>query len=269
MYKKGILVVSFGTSHLDTLNKTISQIEENIRKVHRDYKIYRAFTSKMIINILKNKEDYHVNTVTEALGVMKGEGIEHIIVQPTHIINGIENENMINDIIKESGNFKSIKIGVPLLNDTKDYMDVINGFMREMKEISHESALVCMGHGTTHYSNTSYPALEYMFHDAGYEDVYVGTVEAYPDIETILKKLKKKDYKKVLLTPFMIVAGDHAKNDMAGDSKDSWANILREEGYEVECLLKGLGEYKTVRNIFLAHISEAKLISGREEENAG
>jgi sirohydrochlorin cobaltochelatase len=258
MSKKGILVVSFGTSHLDTLNKTIKCIEEDIKEVYTDYKLFRAFTSKMIINILKTREQYMVYTVEEALLAMKEEGIEHIIVQPTHIINGIENDNMISDIMKVKGDFRTIKIGAPLLNDSMDYMNIIDGFMKEINEEGKELALVLMGHGTTHYSNTSYAALEYMFHDAGYEEVYIGTVEAYPTIETVIKKLKKKSYKKILLTPFMIVAGDHAKNDMAGEEEDSWNNILTKEGYEVECLLKGLGEYKTVRKIFLEHIRDAK-----------
>lgn len=260
MSKNGILVVSFGTSHLDTLNKTIKCIEEDIKEAYSDFQLFRAFTSKMIINILKTREQYEVYTVTEALLAMKEQGIEHIIIQPTHIINGIENDNMIRDIIKLREAFKSIKIGAPLLNDTKDYMNIIDKFMKEINVADGDLALVCMGHGTTHYSNTSYAALEYMFHDAGYEDVYIGTVEAYPTLDTVMKKLKKKSYKKILLTPFMIVAGDHAKNDMAGEEEDSWNNILIEEGYEVECLLKGLGEYKDVRKIFLEHIKEAKEI---------
>lgn len=260
MSKKGILVVSFGTSHLDTLYKTIRQIEEDISEIYTEYKLYRAFTSKMIINILRSREQYNVYTVEEALLAMQEEGIEDIIVQPTHIINGIENDNMICDIMKVREGFKSVRIGAPLLNNTKDYMDIIHGFIKEINEDRKDLALVCMGHGTTHYSNTSYAALEYMFHDAGYEDVYIGTVEAYPAIETVIKKLKKKSYKKVLLTPFMIVAGDHAKNDMAGTEEDSWINILTGEGYEVECLLKGLGEYKTVRDIFLEHIKEARQV---------
>lgn len=258
MSKQGILVVSFGTSHMDTLNKTIKKIEEDIQNTYPNDKVFRAFTSKMIIKILRDRDNYQVNTVKEALLQMREEGIEHILVQPTHIINGIENDNMIRHIMKEKELFKSIYIGAPLLHDTKDYMNIIDGLMEEIKEDSTQTALVFMGHGTTHYSNTSYSALEYMLHDLGYEDVYVGTVEAYPAVETIVKKLKKKAYKKVLLTPFMIVAGDHAKNDMAGEDEDSWANILKNEGYEVECLLKGLGEYKMVRDIFIKHIREAK-----------
>lgn len=258
MDKKGILVVSFGTSHMDTLNKTIKKIEEDIQTAYPEDKVFRAFTSKMIINILRDRDGYQVNTVEEALLQMREEGIKHILVQPTHIINGIENDNMIGHIMQGRDWFKSIKIGCPLLHDTKDYMNMIDGLLKEIKTDSTQTALVLMGHGTTHYSNSSYPALEYMLHDMGYEDVYVGTVEAYPSIETIIKKLKKKSYQKVLLTPFMIVAGDHAKNDMAGEDEDSWSNILKREGYEVECLLKGLGEYQLVRDIFLEHIKKAE-----------
>ncbi|MFV0343759.1 MAG: sirohydrochlorin cobaltochelatase [Anaerocolumna sp.] len=258
MCKKGILVVSFGTSHLDTLNKTIKCIEEDVKVAYPEYKLFRAFTSKMIINILNTREQYKVYTVEEALLAMKDEGIEDVLVQPTHIINGIENDNMISDIMKLKEAFKSIRIGAPLLHDTKDYFHIIDGFMRELDVKEKDTAVVLMGHGTTHYSNTSYASLEHMFHEAGHEDVYIGTVEAYPEIVSIIKKLGKKSYKKVMLTPFMIVAGDHAKNDMAGDEEDSWNYILTKEGYEVECLLKGLGEYEVVRKTFIEHLKEAK-----------
>ncbi|QHQ61246.1 sirohydrochlorin cobaltochelatase [Anaerocolumna sedimenticola] len=257
MCKKAILVVSFGTSHNETRKKTIEQIEKDIGETYPEFKIYRAFTSNMIINILKRRDGMIVNTVTEAMEQMYMDGIDEVIVQPTHIINGIENDNMIVAIQNWRSRFRSVKIGTPLLTSMQDYYEVITGLVSELPVIQKDEAVVYMGHGTTHYSNTSYAALEYMFRDYGHEDIYVATVEAYPALENVIKQLKKKNYKKVILIPFMIVSGDHAQNDMAGSEESSWKTRLESQGYEVRCSLKGLGEYKSIRNIFTGHVAKA------------
>ena len=257
MCKKAILVVSFGTSHNETRRKTIDQIEKDISENYSDWKIYRAFTSNFIIKILKNRDSLSVNTVNEAMEQMFTDGISEVIVQPTHIINGIENDNMKIVIQNWRNRFKSVKIGAPLLTAAEDYHKVIAALIKELPEIQNDEAVVYMGHGTTHYSNTSYTALEYRFRDYGYEDIYIATVEAYPSLDNVIKQLKKKDYKKVILVPFMIVAGDHAVNDMAGEEEDSWKSILERLGYNVGYSLKGLGEYKRIRNIFIEHVAKA------------
>lgn len=257
MCKKAILVVSFGTSHNDTREKTIDQIEQDINNCYPEYRVYRAYTSKMIIKILIHRDNIHVFTVSEAMVQMKLDGMEEIIVQPTHVLNGIENDNMIADVINHKDDFKTIKFGTPLLHSTDDYMRVVETLAKELPVNEKNQALIFMGHGTEHYTNTSYTALDYMFKARGYDNVYVATVEAYPEITDIMKQLKGKKYNKVLVTPFMIVSGEHAKNDMAGEEENSWKFQLEKEGFDVSCILKGLGEYKEIRSIFIDHIKMA------------
>ena len=254
MIKKAILVVSFGTSHADTRKKTIDQIEEDIRSNYPEYAIYRAFTSKMIIRILQQSDGIKIFTVSEAMEQMKNDGISDVIIQPTHILNGIENDLMLRDANLYKREFNSIKFGAPLLHETEDYWKVINAFVNRLPEFSDNEAVVCMGHGTQHYTNASYAALDYMFKDKGYENIYIATVEAYPSLSNIIKKLKEKKYDKIILVPFMIVSGDHAKNDMAGDEDDSWKVILERDGFEVSCILEGLGENPEIRKILLDHV---------------
>ncbi len=256
MKNKGLLVVSFGTSHLNTLEKTIVKIEEKLSEAFPEYALYRAFTSKMIIRILKERDGMEIFTVTQALRQMAEDGISELIVQPTHILNGVENDRMLEDIRELAQEFHSIKVGTPLLSSTEDYMKAVEEVAEVMDTGSAEKALVFMGHGTSHYTNSSYAALEYVFRDKGHEHVYVGTVEAYPSLETILPRLKAKGYKGVCLAPFMVVSGDHAANDMAGE-EDSWKEMLLQEGFEVECILKGLGEYRGIQEIFAEHAKEA------------
>lgn len=257
MKKKAILVVSFGTSHSDTREKTIDQIEADIQNAYPEYVMYRAFTSKMVIILLKNREGINIYTVSEAMEQMKMDGIEEVIVQPTHILNGIENDIMIRDANLYKADFTSILFGAPLLNETEDYRSVINTFVKALPVLSENEAVVCMGHGTQHHANAAYAALDYMFKACGYYNIYVATVEAYPSIEDILKQLKRNKYSKLILIPFMIVAGDHAKNDMAGAEEDSWKVILENEGFMVSCIMKGLGENPDIRQIFVEHIKEA------------
>ena len=253
--KKGILVVSFGTSHLDTLEKTISVIEKEIADRFPEASVYRAFTSGMIIRKLKRTEQIHIDTVTEALQRMSRDGIEEVIVQPTHIINGIENDRMMEDLMEHMSLFRRIRVGKPLLSSVDDYKKSIHAVMAET-ELSEGEMLVLMGHGTDHHANSAYPTLEYTFHALGYNQVLVGTVESFPELKNVMAKLKIAEKKKVALMPFMLVAGDHAKNDMAGE-EDSWKSELEEEGYEVRVIMKGLGEFSGIRKIFLEHIEEA------------
>ena len=194
----------------------------------------------------------------ERIGNMIRDGIKELIVQPTHIINGIENDLMKEDVLAYADHFDSIRFGTPLLTSTKDIEEAIRAFMEDWKDLPEKEALVLMGHGTTHYANTAYAALDYTFKDLGYSNVLIGTVEAYPSIPSILRGLKELQPEKIHLTPFMIVAGDHATNDMAGEEEDSWKNQFEAAGYTVECHLKGLGEYEGIRKIFLKHIEESK-----------
>ncbi|MEG0904070.1 MAG: sirohydrochlorin cobaltochelatase [Lachnospiraceae bacterium] len=253
--KKGILVVSFGTSHLDTMEKTVAAIEQQIQETYREYVVYRAFTSGMIIKKLKKEAQISIPNVTQALHTMWEDQIETVIVQPTHIINGIENDKMIDEVMQLSNQFKKVRIGKPLLSSVEDYKRSIHSIMEQV-EISQDEALVFMGHGTDHHANSAYPMLEYTFHALGYTNVLVGTVEGFPDLKLVINKLEISEMKRVTLMPFMVVAGDHAKNDMAGE-EDSWKTELEKRGFQVRVILKGLGEFRGIRNIFVEHISEA------------
>lgn len=255
MVRKAILVVSFGTSHYDTCKKTIDEIEKEIQQAFPDYAIYRAFTSKKIIKILENRDGIHICTVTKAMEQMIQDGMNEIIVQPTHILNGIENDIMIRDVSLYKEKFRSILFGTPLLSETMDYWKVIDAFVKKMPKLHKNEAIVCMGHGTDHYTNTSYAALDYMFKSSGYHNIYMATVESYPSLGDILETLKENEYSKITLVPFMIVAGEHAKNDMAGDEEDSWNVILKNNGFEVACILEGMGENSDIRKIFIDHIN--------------
>jgi sirohydrochlorin cobaltochelatase len=183
---------------------------------------------------------------------MAKDGIEDILVQPTHILNGTENDRMIADIAQRDNDFQRIAIGEPLLYATKDYFDTIHALTKTYP-LPKDTALVMMGHGTEHYTNSAYAALDYMMKDRGLNHYFVGTVEGYPDFEAMLRLLQKSPYKKVQLIPLMIVAGDHANNDMVGEDDDSWKNLLEKAGYEVSYVLKGLGEIKEIRDIFICH----------------
>lgn len=250
--KNGILIVSFGTSHMDALEKNIEKIEEQAKITFPDYKVYRAFTSRMILAKLKKTKQLSIHTVKEALSMMESQGIDNVIVQPTHIINGMEYDRMISDVMEYTDKFRRIRVGKPLLTSVDDYKKAIHAVMAEVM-IGEDEALVLMGHGTDHHANSAYPTLEYTFHSMGYNQVLVGTVEGFPDLKNVMTKLLISGYKKVVLMPFMVVAGDHAKNDMAGE-EDSWKTELEEAGYEVKTIVKGLGEMKGIRNLYMEHI---------------
>lgn len=252
--KQAILVVSFGTSYDETRKVTIDAIENSIQEAFPEFRVYRAWTSKMILAKIKKRDGIHIHNVKEAMEQMKADGITDVVVQPTHVINGIENDLMQEDALAYQESFHSIRFGNPLLTTEEDNQTVIRAVASEFSSLSEDEVLVMMGHGTTHYANAIYAALDYAFKDYGHENIYLGTVEAYPSMSSILKMIAAKEPKKVVLAPFMIVAGDHARNDMAGDDPESWYCQLKEAGYPVECVLKGLGEYASIRDLFIKHI---------------
>lgn len=256
--KKAILAVSFGTSHDDTRKVTIDAIEDGMAEAFPDCALYRAWTSKMIIRKIKNRDGITVPTVKEAMEQMKQDGITDVIVQPTHVINGIENDLMKEDALSFCEDFHSIRFGDPLLTTTEDSIAVIEAVAEEFSDLREDQVLVLMGHGTTHFSNAVYAALDYTFKDRGYPNIFLGTVEAYPSLDSIKKLVDAYGPKEVVLAPFMIVAGDHAKNDMAGDDPDSWYSSFSADGYQVRAVLKGLGEYPKIRELFIQHIKKAQ-----------
>ena len=254
--KKAILVVSFGTSHPDTRAVTIDAIESDIASAFPEFTIYRAWTSGIIIQKVFRRDNVKIFTVTEAMEQMRADGITDVIIQPTHVINGIENDLMKEHVLAFRKDFHSIRFGTPLLTSETDNRSVINAVAENFSALSPNDALVLMGHGTTHYANAIYAALDYQFKEMGFPNIFVGTVEAYPDMDTLLRLVNQFQPEQIFLAPFMIVAGDHAVNDMAG-TEDSWKSQFEALGYPVTCILKGLGEYKAIRNLFLSHIQEA------------
>ncbi|PAB57986.1 sirohydrochlorin cobaltochelatase [Anaeromicrobium sediminis] len=260
--KKGILVVSFGTSYADTRKVTIEAVEEKIAKEFADYEVKRAFTSNMIIKKLKERDGIMVDTPEEALNRMKEEGFEEVIVQPLHIMAGAEYDDLVEATKAYKDTFKKLSVGNPVLAGPVSYEKAVNALMTQVGKLEKGEAAVVMGHGTHHAANASYAALQNKFDDKELP-VYVGTVEAHPALEDVIAKLKKDNVKKVKLMPYMLVAGDHAQNDMAGDEEDSWKTVLKKEGFEVEIYLHGLGENKEYQNIYVENTKEA--ISGEHE----
>lgn len=255
--RKAILVVSFGTSYEHTRKVTIDAIEDTIRETFPDHRVYRAWTSRMIIAKLKKREGVSIPNVKEAMAQMAADGITQVTIQPTHVINGKENDLMKEEILSFRDQFRHISFGAPLLTSEQDLEEVVHIIAEEFSDLSRDSALVLMGHGTEHRVNPVYAALDYAFRALDDPHIFLGTVEAFPDFQWILDMLKTLAPKKVILAPFMIVAGDHANNDMAGESPDSWASRLQKEGYEVTPVLKGLGEYPRIRGMFVRHVKEA------------
>lgn len=255
--KKAILVVSFGTSYHETREKNIDAIEQAIARAFPEYKVYRAWTSKMIMKKLLKRDGIKINNVTEAMDQMAADGITDVIVQPTHVINGIENDLMIQDALSRRAHFHSIRFGAPLLTSTLDNETLVSIISNEFSDLKDDEALVLMGHGTTHYANSIYAAMDYTFKDMGHPNIFLGTVEAYPSMETLLKMVKELNPTRIVLSPFMIVAGDHATNDMAGEDPDSWKCQFEKAGFTVDCVLKGLGEYPEIHRLFIKHIQDA------------
>ena len=250
--KKAILVVSFGTSYHETRKKTIEAFENKIKESFKDYDFYRAFTSGMIINKLKKRDNMFIDNPSEALEKLYNAGYQEVVVQSLHIICGDEYNKLKDMVAQYEDKFDKISIGRPLLTYIDDYRETVEAVKKDLDKMDIDEAVVFMGHGTEHESHSSYPAIEYMFRDYGI-NAFVGTVEGYPELEQVIKKLKNRNIKTVDLLPFMLVAGDHAINDMASDEEDSWKTILEKEGFNVKVHVKGLGENPYIQEKFKNH----------------
>ena len=250
--KKAILVVSFGTSYHETRKKTIEACENKIKESFKDYDFYRAFTSGMIINKLKKRDNMFIDNPSEALEKLYNAGYQEVVVQSLHIICGDEYNKLKDMVAQYEDKFDKISIGRPLLTYIDDYRETVEAVKKDLDKMDIDEAVVFMGHGTEHESHSSYPAIEYMFRDYGI-NAFVGTVEGYPELEQVIKKLKNRNIKTVDLLPFMLVAGDHAVNDMASDEEDSWKTTLEKEGFNVKVHVKGLGENPYIQEKFKNH----------------
>lgn len=257
--KKAILVVSFGTSHLDALKNSIEKIEGKVRKEFKDYDVFRAFTAHRIIKKLKERDGLNILKPEEALEQLKLNGYEEVIIQPLHIIPGEEFDYIKGISERYNQDFKTIKVGRPIFfyQGTEEVPQDYTLFIESIKEmIENEESVVLFGHGTAHASNAVYGMLQTVLEDEGYENVFVATVEGYPSIDSALRRMKKRSVKKTKLVPLLLVAGDHAKNDMASDEDDSLKSILQKEGIEVSLHLHGLGEVDKFDDLYINRIHD-------------
>ena len=246
--KPVILVVSFGTSYNDSRAKTIGAIEKAVAAANPGYEIRRAFTSQIIINVVAKRDGEKIDNVTEAMDRLVADGVRELIVQPTQVMNGFEYDDAIAEIKPYESRFKSVKYGKPLLSSAEDYKALIAAITAETKSFDDgATAMVFMGHGSEHAANGAYAKLGSELKTAGYTRYLVGTVEAKPDLDDVLAEAKSLGVKRVVLSPLMIVAGDHANNDMAGDEDDSWKSVFEANGFTVAVNLQGLGEQPGVR----------------------
>lgn len=253
-----VLVVSFGTSYNDSRNVTIGAVESAIGEAYPDYDIRRAFTAQTVIDIIKDRDGITIDNVTEALDRAVADGVQNLIVQPTHLMDGIEYNDIKDELENYNDKFESLKLADPLLISDEDYDAVIKAITADTKVYDDGETAICyMGHGTHADSNAVYSTLQKKLSDGGYDNYFVGTVEAKPDLEDVITKVDKGNYKKVVLLPLMVVAGDHASNDMAGDEEGSWKTEFEKAGYEVTPVLKGLGQIYPIQQIYVQHVQEA------------
>ena len=243
--EKAVLVTSFGTSHKDTREKCLDSIENEVKAKYGSEKVERAYTSGVIRRIVEKKEGIHIFDQNEGLEALKNKGYDEIVTMSLHILDGIEYAKL---------NDKYGKISKPLLVNDEDFQKVVTD--EEFNSTEGNDAIVFMGHGSESAADSTYQRLQEEYLKAGKDNIFIATVEGQVTIEDVIQKLKGRGFSKILLKPFMIVAGDHAKNDMASDEEDSWKTILQNEGYEVTPVLKGMGEYKFIHNMFMDKLQE-------------
>ena len=245
--KASVLMVHFGTTFDDTRKNTIDAVNDEAKKEFPDMEIREAYTSRIIMRRLKERGIVKDNP-TEALDKLAKEGYTHIIVQPTNVINGVESKTLEQQLEMYKDKFKEIRTGSALLSAPEDYKAVAEIINKEVGELADDEAVVLVGHGTHDSGNAAYPAMDYTAKSMGYK-FYVGTIEGFPEFDDVVRGLKKDNIKKVILMPFMFVAGDHANNDIAVD----WKEALEKEGFIVEVKLTSLGMMEDIRKMFIDH----------------
>ena len=256
--EKELLVASFGTSFNDNRRLTIGAIENAMEKAFPDYSVRRGFTAQIIIDHVERRDGIHIDNMDEALERAINNGVKTLVVQPTHLMNGLEYEELTGQLAEYADSFEQIAVGEPLLTSDDDFNRVMKAIVEATAEYDDGETAICfMGHGTEAASNEVYGKMQDLLKANGYDNYYVGTVEAEPSLEDVLTAVQAGNYKKVVLEPLMIVAGDHANNDMAGDEEDSWKTEFENAGYEVTCILRGLGELPEIQQILVEHAQKA------------
>ena len=275
-----ILVVSFGTSFNDSRAEDIGGVEKALQAAYPDWSVRRAFTAQIIINHVQARDDEKIDNMDQALERAVDNGVKNLVVQPTHLMHGAEYDELTEAVENYKDKFESVKIAEPLLGEVGADETAINedkaavaeaitaeavktaGFDSLDATKEEGTAFVFMGHGTSHTAKISYSQMQTQMEQLGYENVFIGTVEGEPEdtaCEAVIEKLKNAGYKKVILRPLMVVAGDHANNDMAGDDDDSWKSQFEASGKfeSVDTQIAGLGEIPAVQELYVAHTAAA------------
>ena len=275
-----ILVVSFGTSFNDSRATDIGGIEKAIQAANPDWSVRRAFTAQIIINHVQARDGEKIDNVDQALQRAVDNGVKNLVVQPTHLMHGAEYDELMDAVDAYKDKFESVKVAEPLLGEVGDDADTVNDDKKAVAEaITSEAvatanydsldaakedgvAFVFMGHGTSHTAKVSYSQMQAQMKELGYENVFIGTVEGEPEetaCEEVIKAVSAAGYKKVILRPLMVVAGDHANNDMAGDDDDSWKSQFEASGKfdSIDTQIAGLGEIKAIQDLYVAHTADA------------
>ena len=271
-----ILVVSFGTSFNDSRVADIKGIEDAIQEAFPDWSVRRAFTAQIIINHVQARDGEKIDNVDQALQRAVDNGVKNLIVQPTHLMHGAEYDELMKAVEEYKDNFETVKVAEPLLGevgtDAADKKAVAETLTAEaVKTAGYDSleaakedgvAFVFMGHGTAHVAKVSYSQMQAQMEDLGYDNVFIGTVEGEPEdtaCEAVIDKVAEAGYTKVILRPLMVVAGDHANNDMAGDDDDSWKSMFNASGKfdSVDTQIAGLGSIADIEKIYVQHTTDA------------
>lgn len=274
--EKEILVVSFGTSFNDSRAEDIGGIEKALAKAYPDWSVRRAFTAQIIINHINAREDVEIDNVDQALDRAVNNGVKELVIQPTHLMHGAEYDELIDALKKYEKKFDKVAVAEPLLGEVGKDATVINedkeavakavvaeaikdaGFDSVDAADKDKTAIVLMGHGTSHTANVTYSQMQTQMEKLGYKNVFIGTVEGEPEeteLSVVIDKVKDAGYTKVVLRPLMVVAGDHANNDMAGDDDDSWKSGFEASGAfeKVDCQISGLGRIADVQKLYVEH----------------
>ena len=276
--EKELLVVSFGTSFNDSRVADIKSIEDALQEANPDWSVRRAFTAQIIINHIQARDGEKIDNMEQALERAVANGVKQLVVQPTHLMHGAEYDEMCAAIDKVRDKFESVEIAEPMLGEVGSDATVINAdkeavakavVAAALSESGYEStaaakeagvAYVLMGHGTAHVAKVTYSQMATQMDKLGYENVFIGTVEGEPEdtsCEAVIAAVKEAGYTTVVLRPLMVVAGDHANNDMAGADEDSWKTMFEAAGFTVNCQISGLGRIADVQALYVAHTKAA------------
>ena len=275
-----LLVVSFGTSFNESRATDIGGIEAALEAAYPDWSVRRAFTAQIIINHVQARDDEAIDNIDQALARAKENGVKNLVIQPTHLMHGAEYDELTAAVDAVKGDFESVRIAEPLLGEVGEDATAVNDDKKAVaeavtaeavKEAGYDSldaaaqdgtAFVFMGHGTAHVAKVTYSQMQAQMDELGYKNVFIGTVEGEPEetsCENVIAKVKEAGYKKVILRPLMVVAGDHANNDMAGDEEDSWKSMFKADGSfeSVDCQIAGLGRIPEVQALYVTHTGAA------------